>query len=170
MAFVPNGRINLTNPRSCASGPVDQLPGFGYRTEVGASEADDAIRGNWESTPLNRAYFSPANVTIIQNKIRREVFDRSKGAFLIDPQKAEELLTVMRGIYLEYGRNLPFNIPDQIAELNQMVTDKCVPDILSAIHMDKFYLKDIQTAPVPLPMPEFMSSKGHKTQSLTRFF
>ena len=167
---MQNGRLNLTNMRPSISGSAEGLPGFGHRTEVAPSEATDQIRGNMQATPLNQAYFSAANVQIIQNKIRREVYDRSKGEFLIDPQSVDELLTAMRAMYYQYGRNLPDRIPEQIADLNGLVVEWAVPKILAEVSMHKYYLHDISTMPVPMAHPIKMSMSGSKTQSLDRFF
>lgn len=167
---MQNGRVNFTQREPAAPGSNGALPGFGYRTETAASEADDAIRGNVEATPLNRAYFSPANVQIIQNKIRREVYDRSGGEFLIDPQSVDQLMMVMRAIYLQYCRNMPTQIPEQIEELNQMVADWCVPKILAECSMHKTYLRDIQSLPVPMEHPVKMSMAGTKSATFDRFF
>jgi len=165
-----NGRVNLTTMRPSISGSADALPGFGHRTEVAPTEAADQIRGNMASSALNTAYFSPANIQIIQNKIRREVYDRSKGEYLIDPQSVDELLIVMRAQYFQYGRNLDNNIPEQIAALNSLVADWAVPKILAECSMHSYYLRDIQSLPVPLMHPVMMTTVGSKSQSLDRFF
>lgn len=146
------------------------IPGFGFRTEVGESEGADAIRGNMMATPMNQAYFSPANVQIVQNKIRREVFERSNGDFLIDPQSVDELMIVLRAMYYQYGKNQPDNIPGQIAELNQMVADWCVPKILAEASMHKTYLHDIQNLPVPMAHPVLLTRTGTKSNTFDRFF
>jgi len=167
---MQNGRINLTTGRPSVSGSAAALPGFGFRTEVAPSEAADQIRGNMQASPLNQAYFSPANVQIVQNKLRREVYDRSNGKYLIDPQSVDELLIVMRAQYYQYGRNLPDNIPGQIAELNDLVAEWAVPKILAECSMHDYYLRDIQNLPVPLAHPVLMTAVGSKTQTLDRFF
>jgi hypothetical protein len=162
-----NGRVNLGR-----DGPssASQFPGFDYRQATTQSEADDAIRGNVTSTPLNQAFFSPANVEIVQNKLRREVYDRSKGEFLIDRQSVDELLIVMRAMYLQYGKNQPTHIKEQITELNQIVADWCVPKIVAECSMHKTYLHDIQNLPVPLSQPVFVTQKGTKSGTFDRFF
>lgn len=168
---MQNGRINLSARDSASgAGTGDFVAAFGYRTETVSSEATDAIRGNRAPTPLNQAYFSPANVQIVQNKIRRDVYDRSAGEFLIGPQSVDELMIVMRAMYLQYGKDQPTNIPGQIAELNQMVADWCVPKILAECSMHKTYLRDIQTLPVPLERPVFLSMTGTKSATFDRFF
>jgi len=167
-----NGRLNLEARESVApgSGTGDFNAAFDYRRSTVASESMDSIRGTMLPTPLNQAYFSPANFQIVQNKIRREVYERSNGEFLIDPQSADELIIVMRAMYFQYGKNQPDNIPQQIAELNQQAADWCVPKILAEASMYKTYLRDIQTLPVPLAQPVFLSMKGTKSQTFDRFF
>lgn len=161
-----NGRINL----QVRDTDQLQVPGFGYRTEVASTDSQDAIRGNVVATPLNQAYFSAANVQIIQNKIRKDVYDRSKGDFLVDPQSVDELQIIMRAMYLQYGKNQPTNISGQIAELNQLVADWCVPKIITECSMHKTYLKDIQNLPVPLAHPIMLSKTGTKSATFDRFF
>ena len=167
-----NGRINLTprEPAGRGDGTGEYQSQFGYRTTTAASEADDAIRGNMVATPLNTAYFSPANVVIVQNKIRRDVYERSKGEFLVDAQSADELMIVMRGLYLQYGKNLPDHIPEQIAELNQLVADWCVPKVLAEASMHRSYLRDIQQLPVPMSHPVLLTKAGSKSEEFRGFF
>lgn len=160
----------MTNNRETADGPNNTLPGFDYRKKTVASEADDAIRGNVQANPLNRTYFSPANVQIIQNKIRREVYERSNGEFLIDPQSVDELMIAMRAMYLQYSRNLPTGIPEQILELNELVAEWCVPKIVAECSMHKTYMYDIQNLPIPLSHPVLLTKAGSKTATLDRFF
>ena len=167
-----NGRINLTprEPAGRGDGTGEYQAQFGYRTTTAASEADDAIRGNMVATPLNTAYFSPANVVIVQNKIRREVFERSSGEVLIDAQSADELMIIMRAMYLQYGKNMPTQIREQIEELNQIVADWCVPKILAEASMHKTYLRDIQQLPVPMAHPVLLTKAGSKSEEFRGFF
>ena len=162
-----NGRVNFGR-----AGPstADSLPGFGFRTKTVQSEADDAIRGNVVPNDLNQTFFSPANVQIVQNKLRREVYERSHGDFLISNQSAEELLTVMRAMYLQYGKNQPTNIREQVEELNKVVADWAVPKIVAECSMHKTYLHDIQNLPVPLAQPVHLTQKGTKSGTFDRFF
>jgi hypothetical protein len=98
------------------------------------------------------------------------VYDRSGGEFLIDPQSADELMIVMRAMYLQYGKNQPTNITGQIAELNQLVADWCVPKIIAECSMHKTYLRDIQNLPVPLEHPIMITKTGSKSAAFERFF
>jgi hypothetical protein len=166
-----NGRVNL-EARPSAGGFLANPAqgGFGYRTAVDQNPAQDLMRGNWLETPLSRAFFSPENTKIIQNAIRREVYDRSGDKqWVIDEQSADELQIVMRSLYLQYAKNLEFDIPGQIAELNKLVINWCVPRIMSEVGMYQYYLKDISALPIPLPQPMSMSSAGTKSLPFRKF-
>lgn len=156
------GRVNLSGAAN-----VSRLPGFAYATEAPSNAGQEGVRGNLEATPLNQAYFSAANFQIIQNAIRKTVHDKS-GA-IIDPVGSDDLFMVMRAIYLWYGKNLPTNIPGQIAELNDRVVTWCVPKILAEVSMDKTYQYDISHLPVPLSHPVNQSSAGTRSLPFKQF-
>ncbi len=166
-----NGRVNL-EPRSSAGGflskPVEA--GFGYRTSVGENPAQDLMRGNWGENKLSKTFFSPENVKIIQNGIRKQVYDKSGDKhWVIDEQSADELQIVMRSIFLQYAKNLDYDIPGQIQDLNDLIYEWCVPRIMSEIGMYQYYLKDISTLPTPLSHPVSLSSAGSKSLPFRKF-
>jgi hypothetical protein len=128
------------------------------------------MRGNWLDTTLSKTFFGPANTKILQNAIRKTVYDRSgEKRWIIDEQSADELQIVMRSLYLQYAKNLEFDIPGQIKDLNDLVVEWCVPRIMSEIGMFEYYLKDISSMPVPLPQPMSMSSAGTKSMPFRKF-
>lgn len=147
---------------------VNRLPGFQYQTTAPSSAKEDGIRGNVQANLLNQAFFSKENFQIIQNKIRFDVYQKT--GQVIDPQSSDDLFMVMRAIYLQYGRNLPYDIPGQIQELNTRVAAWCVPKIVSEMSMYQQYLKDISTLPVPLTHPVNQSSAGTKSLPFKPFF
>jgi hypothetical protein len=164
-----NGRINFDEiPGNKEKGSI--IPGFGWRSSGDEMAKADMIRGNWEPNDLNQTFFSPPNVQIIQNLIRRTVYEQSPTKDIIDPQSTDELLIIMRSIYLTYGRNEPTKIKEQIMELNQRVADWSVPKILSEISMYKTYRKDASTLPVPMSRPVNISPIGTKATPFTNFF
>ena len=144
------------------------LPGFNYTTTAPSNAGQGGIQGNLERSVLNQAYFSAANFQIIQNAIRRTVYDKS--GELIDPVGSDDLFMIMRATYLIYGRNLPDQIQGQIAELNERVTAWCVPKILAEVSMYRTYLKDISTLPEPLAHPVLQTTAGTKTLPYKPFF
>ncbi len=157
-----NGRVNLSAPAGASGGA--NVPGFGYQTTSEKTFQNDMLRGNWEHTPLSTAFFSRDNLQTIQNSIRREVFNRSQPkGYVIDDQSVDELKIIMRSLYLQYARNLPHDVPGQVAELNGRVVEWAVPHIMSAVDHYVYYLQDIESMPVPLARSVHMSRAGTKS-------
>jgi hypothetical protein len=166
-----NGRVNMDARPSAGGFLADPAKGgFGYRTQTDASASQDLMRGNWMDTTLSKAFFGPENTQILQNAIRKTVYDRSGDKrWVIDEQSADELQIVMRSLYLQYAKNLEFDIPGQIKDLNDLVVEWCVPRIMSEIGMYQYYLNDISKLPVPLPQPISLSSAGTKSLPFRKF-
>ena len=123
-----------------------------------------------EVTPLTQRFFSPENAKAIQNAIRRYVFEKSQPkGYVIDDQSMDELKIIMRAIYYQYGRNLPFDIPQQVAELNEKVVNWSAPHILSAVEHYYYYLNDISHMPVPLQQAQNLSASGTKSLPFNNF-
>ena len=131
----------------------------------------EALYGIQEQTQLNQLYFSKANMKIIQNKIRYQVYLNTEKKHVIDNQSDVELEIVMRSIYLQHSPNLPNQIKEQIKYLNQLVTNWCVEKIIPEIYQYMGYLKEVEYMPVPLEHPVNLSSKGTKNlRSVTTTF
>ena len=155
---MSNGRVNLSVPTEAAG------PGFQYKQETEKNFQGDMLRGNWEKNALSDTFFSRTNITTIQNQIRRSVFDRSQPkGYVIDDQSVDELKIIMRAMYYQYAKNLPSNIAGQVEDLNRRVVEWSAPHILSAVDHYQYYLKDIDTLPVPISWPVSLSSAGTRT-------
>jgi hypothetical protein len=165
-----NGRVNLAS-RSSAGGPAPKdFPGYKYQTTAEKGFETDMLRGNWETTPVSSGFFSPDNIKTLQNAIRRYVFEKSQPkGYVIDDQSVDELKIIMRAIYYQYGKNLPFNVSEQVDELNQYVVNWSGPHILSAVDHYYYYLDDISHMPVPLQRSQNLSSAGTKSLPFTTF-
>ena len=165
-----NGRVVFTE-RPSAGGPApDAFPGYGYEKKAEQGFEADMLRGNWETTPLSTAFFSPENTQSIQNGIRREVFEKSQPkGYIIDNQSVDELKIIMRAIYYQYARNMPFDIQGQINDLNRKVLDWSVPHILSAVDHYHYYINDISHMPVPLAREMNLSGAGTKSMPFNNF-
>lgn len=157
---VSPGRVNL-NATADAGADVSRLPGFAYATSAPSNAGVEGIRGNHEANVLNQTFFSPANFQIVQNGIRRAVYEQS--GEIIDPVGTDDLFIVMRSIYLQYSKNLETQIREQIADLNARVVAWCVPKIVAEVSMYKTYAKDISTLPTPMSHPVNLSSAGSKS-------
>jgi hypothetical protein len=150
---------------------ADAYPGFfQHQTTVEADFQNDMLRGNWATSPLSKAFFSADNVRNIQNALRKTVYEQSQPkGYVIDEQSVDELKIIMRAMYLQYSKNLPNDLVQQISELNQRVLDWSVPHILSAVDHYHYYIKDISQLPVPLARSVHMSSAGTKSLPLQPF-
>jgi hypothetical protein len=160
------GRVNL-NASGSDQTQISRLPGFQYATTAPNNAGVDGIRGNFEKTPLNQAYFSKENFQIVQNAIRYQVFQKTQK--VIDPVSTDDLFMTMRAIFLQYGRNLPTDIPGQIKELNDRVVAWCLPNILAEVSFYNTYQNDISTMPVPLSHPQNLSGAGTRSLPLKPF-
>lgn len=166
-----NGRVNLQDQPS-AGGFLKNpaMGGFGYRTETDANSGSDLLRGNWSENTLSQTFFSQENTRLLQQSIKRAVYEKSgEKQWVIDDQSADELQIVMRSMFLQYAKNLDYDIPGQIRELNGLVIDWCEPRISSEIGMYEYYLKDISKMPVPLEHPVLLSSAGTRSLPFRKF-
>jgi Family of unknown function (DUF5761) len=154
-----NGRVAFADKESSMF-----LPEFNTNTSVEKDFQTDMLRGNWEKSPVSQGFFSAENVALLQNRIRKAVFDRSQPkGYVIDNQSIDEMKIIMRAIYLQYARNLPKDFPGQIDDLNTKVIDWSVPHILSAVDHYHFYINDISHLPVPLAQPQSLSRAGTRS-------
>ena len=167
-----NGRINFSvTPGPGVGGTsVPDTAGFTHSTQVEKSFMGDMLRGNWDKNDVAQAFFTANNVARIQAAVRKEVYTRSGSKkYVIDDQSVDELKMILRGIYLQYAKNNPFNVEGQVNDLNELIIDWCVPRILSEVDHYFFYLNDISHLPVPLTQPMNMSSSGTRSLPLQPF-
>lgn len=166
-AYEHNGRVNL----SAGEKTNMNLPGFGYERGAETNFQADMLRGNLERNPISDSFFCPANVTTIQNTLRRYVFERSQPkGYVIDEQSTDELKIIMRAMYYQYAKHMKDDIAGQVNDLNSKVVEWSGPHILSAVDHYMYYLKDIDTLPVPMPQPVHLSSAGSKSLSMMQPF
>ena len=159
-----NGRINILQTNVSSNGFLNQ------KIEPRqSSNYTEALRGNIECSPLSDAFFSKENIQMIQNAIRSTVYNRSNKQYVIAQQDVTNLKIIMRGIYLQYSRNMTNNIPQQINNINNLVVQHCVPKILSEAKAYLKYKLDASTLVSPLDNP-FHSSYKNKTNEFKRFF
>jgi hypothetical protein len=143
-----NGRINIKSPNTSALFQMyDKIPANQCVT------FRNATGGLWNETPLSQAFFSQQNIQIIQNGIRAGVYHKSKGQYIIDTQDCDSLKIIMRSIFLQYSANIPFDIPQQILELNKMILNYCIQQVYSEAQGYMKYVDDVSTLVVPISHP-----------------
>jgi hypothetical protein len=128
------------------------------------------LGNTWNNTKLSTLYFSPKNIQIIQNGIRAGVYYKSKNQYTIGLQKEDELLTVMRSVFLQHSKNLDNNITQQITELNQMVLNFCIEQIYGEVKGYLKYLDDSSSMQKPLSHPILPSEKNKEPLELKKWF
>ena len=129
----------------------------------------DAMIGNWYDTQLSDAFFSNKNVQIVQNGIRSGVYNKSNKQYIIGEQSLEELLIIMRSTFLQYAKNIPTGIPQQIGELNQIVYDFAVNHVYGEADSYMKYKRDASNMWTPLALP-ILSYSNDKQLELKKWF
>ena len=120
----------------------------------------NAISHSIESNPLSNIFFSQDNIDALQHGIRYLVYKNS--SHIISKQSETELQVIMRSIYLQYSRNLQYDILNQVKQLNQKILDYVIPRIIVEINQYIYYIKDTSSQPIPLERSQNMSSAGTK--------
>jgi len=97
-----------------------------------------------EITEVAKVFFSENNILLINKKLVLKVFEVSKNTVKIPFQSRDDLLVIMRYIYISYSQNLNKKVERQVAELNCRVVKEIMPSILSNIDQYMKYLKEIE--------------------------
>lgn len=137
-------------------------------------------------TLLTSLFFSRENIKNVQNLIKF-VVHREVG-LVIDNQSVNELLIVMRSVFLEYSAHPPLidentmskaqvqtlkkKYTNEVARLNDLVINSVVPRLVSQLQQYLDYLRDASTQPYTMDRPKNDSISGERqyrsvTQVLT---
>lgn len=126
----------------------------------------DVIRNLSYYEPVARAFFSKQNVRLMQCKIKQSIYNETKGKVILEEDLDEsDLLIAMRALYLQEGRFLPDNvdkIDHQVKRLNLKVINYIIPDIITNIKQQYYYIKEINSPIKPIDRPINDSVKGRK--------
>ena len=163
MNFETNGRVDILGPIGPQFQFADKIP---VKQCVSFREA---LTGQLTDTLLSCTFFSGENIEILQNAIRKGVYDRSNGQYIIAPQNCNELKIIMRSIFLQHSNNLPCDIKYQIITLNKLVTDFAIEQIYKEAVSYIKYKYDASTLSVPITTPVNTSTKTN-TLELQPFF
>lgn len=110
-----------------------------------------------EITKLEDLFFSDENIDIINKQLILSVWKKSNKQYKINFQEKNKLIIVMRYIFIEYAKHLPYNIQEQINELNCIVVGDIVPTIITNFEQKLGYLRDIEKRGDPPPLPQSTS-------------
>ena len=119
------------------------------------------MTGNMGQTNLSEMYFSQSNIDYLQNMIIKGIFEVANTK--ICKQSEEELLIIMRSIFLQNAKHLDYNFQEQINELNSHVLSYSIKNIHSNIKQYNGYIDTITKEKTVMDMPKSVSVKGDKT-------
>ena len=143
-----NGRINIMDQNTSAVFTLsDHIP------VKDNSDFREALNGSWSKTVLSDTFFSRENIIILQNGIRYGVYEKSNNQFIIGNQSIDELKIIMRSTYLQYAANANDNIPQQVYQLNRIVTDYAIKQVYSEAQSYMKYIHDASTMYTPMDRP-----------------
>ena len=119
-----------------------------------------------QPTTLSNTFFATANVDVIQLGLRDAVQRATR--YTIDRQSDEQLVIVMRYIYIEHASHKEQNVDIEVRRLNDLVVREALPNVISNLAQYLAYLRDASKLPEPLPRGQQTSVRGTKTASLFR--
>ena len=111
-------------------------------------------------TPLGDLFFSDFNFRSIQNNIRQTFLDKS--GIAIDYQKQDDVLTLMRMVFINNSSNPYGNLPAQVKLMNDIVVKTAIGQISTGMSQYIGYIRDISTPNVPEPRPINTSLYGER--------
>jgi hypothetical protein len=164
MNNTTNGRVNIMGPNiSTKFSMMDKIP------LTANSDYGNVLTGTFERTQLSDAYFSVANIQIIQNALRKGVYDKSGGKIVVDVQPRDQIVSVMRSMFYQHSKNLPTDIPRQISELNEHVKKFCIQSVYTEAVAYIKYKEDASKMYEPMAAPIY-ANKTEKTLELKPWF
>lgn len=119
---------------------------------------------------LEELFFSDENMDLINKQLILSVFKKTNGEYKISEQSKESLLIVMRFVFIEYARHLPYNITQQIRELNCIVVGELVPTLVTNVSQKIAYLKEISEPRQLLELPKNVNKNNKNLKSITTTF
>lgn len=160
---------------------IDELisPGsYNFNTNddsLSGSNTRHLFKNLYGETLLTFLFFSKRNIDNIQDILKFVVHRETK--YIIDNQSVNELLIVMRALFLEYSLH-PKLITEEMSDkersellkkytkeverLNMIVINQVVPKIISQIQQYVDYLRDASEQPYYMDKPQNDSVKGQK--------
>tara|TARA_B110001450_G_scaffold129715_2_gene121965 strand:+ start:1940 stop:2419 length:480 start_codon:yes stop_codon:yes gene_type:complete len=158
-----NGRVDITGNNN-----NDRFLLYERPENKKSTDYKEALIGNFNASVLSKTFFSAANITIIQNSILAGVSKKSNGLFKISYQDEDVIKTIMRAMFLQFSKNLDYDIREQIIELNNFVTDYAVPRVYNEAVGYIKYKNQVSVLATPIDLPK--SSYHSNTLEMKPFF
>jgi hypothetical protein len=120
-----------------------------------------------EESKLEEIFFSDENINLINKQIVLSVWKKTNNKYKINFQSKDKLIIVMRYVFIENAKNLPYNIKGQIYELNCNTVGEILPNIITNFEQQLGYLRDIEKRGDLPPLPQ--SSTANRTLPTANF-
>jgi hypothetical protein len=146
--------IQLTSPQNKYN--IDNLSSI-FTT----NQENNTLKGIIQESPLSHIFFSNENINGLQNTIRYNIFSKTKQ--IIEIQSPQELLTIMRSIYLKNSNSYisEKNFVNHIQELNKYVYDFSTSQVLTQLTQYNGYIKKLENLPEPIDRPKYSVNKNY---------
>lgn len=118
-----------------------------------------------EVTPLNSIYFSDGNINLLQKAIRQVFLDKS--GLKIDYQDRNDLIAIMRQVFINNQQNGYSKVDEQIRFMNGIVIKEAVKQIQTGVSQFYSYVRDLDKPIVPPAIPENTSLYGMRVEGGT---
>lgn len=139
-----------------------------YKLFTEGTKMDEPTPPMISDNEIASLFFSEHNINILQDGIRYKIYTLTNKKAIIDRQSEVDLRVIMRSIYLQYARHLPYRVVDQVKELNTRVLDFAVPRIVTELDQYANYTMHASTLPIPLEHSKNMSSKGGRVLEMNQ--
>ena len=147
-----NGRVHINNMNQFML--FDKIP---LKNKV--TQYRNPTQGIWNETELSKIFFCTKNINYLQQKIVERVNNMANNKFKVSYQDENALKIIMRNIYLTNCKNLPYNLNQQVIDLNLKVLNHCIPKVYNETVSYQKYLNDISNLVVPLDRPVLCNMK-----------
>lgn len=150
--------------------------------DISKSNTKHLFKNLYGETPLTFLFFSEKNIDNVQDLIKFIVHRETNQ--VIDKQSNQELLIVMRSIFLEYSshprlfkkdmneddkKKLLTEYKNEVSRLNEIVLNSIVPKIVSQMQQYITYLKDASTPQYQMEIPKSDTIIGEReNRSITQ--
>jgi len=143
----------------CDNDKANQLRAELIRNQVSISECAQGA--------LEETFFSDENINNINKQLIYTVWFKTDGLYKISEQSKQSLIIVMRYVFIEYARHLPYDIKGQIKELNNLVVGEITPGVITNATQRVGYLKTIQNPQGLVPLPRNTSNNAKDLPSVS---
>lgn len=124
---------------------------------------DTLINNHVEKNNVNQLFFSTENIQNIDNRLRYTVYIMSNNQYHLGPQNKQELVIIMRAIYVNYSQNVEEHVVEQVENLNKIIISRIAPELYSKATQYLKYLEDAnESHKILLARPTNVNNTGLK--------